>query len=36
MDVRQYEIYFECLSGYHMSGQSERVGYLVQYGFVLY
>ena len=36
MDVRQYEIYSECWSGYLTSGKSERVRYLVQHGFVSY
>ena len=36
MDVRQYEIYSERCSGYLTNGQSERVRYLVQHGFVWY
>ena len=36
MDLGQYEIYSECRSGYLTCGQSERVKYLVQHGFVLY
>ena len=29
MDVRKYEIYFECCPGYLTSEQSERVRYLL-------
>ena len=31
IDVRKYEIYFECWPGYLMSEQSERVKYPVQH-----